>query len=236
MDWLTITKYAHRGLHDSSKGIPENSCAAFEAAAGAGYGIELDVRLSADGQAVVFHDATLDAKTNLKGPIATRTADELAQARLCDTSETVPRLREVLDLIAGRVPILVEIKSHRGPRGALEKATHELIGPYSGVVGILSFNPRSVRWFRDNAPLIPRGLTIIGLNPSGGGTALWRRLIMRAHAALISCTPNFYAYDLAALTTRKRPLLVIAWTVRTEKDRQRAEKLADSYIFEDLLP
>lgn len=236
MDWLTSTKYAHRGLHDISKGIPENSQASFAAAADAGYGIELDVRLSADGQAVVFHDATLDAKTNLRGPIAARTADELAQARLCGTPETLPRLSEVLDLVGGRVPILIEIKSHREPLGPLEKATRELIGPYSGAVGILSFNPRSVRWFRDHAPQIPRGLTIIGLNPSVGGTPLWRRLIMRTNAALISCTPDFYAYDLAALTTRKRPLPVIAWTVRTDQDRQRAEKLADSYMFEGLLP
>jgi len=236
MEWLTSTRYAHRGLHDRAKGVPENSLAAFESAAAAGYGIELDARLSADGEPVVFHDRTLDALTDQTGPVAAHSTEDLTQIRLLGTSEAIPRLEEALQRVNGRVPVLVEIKSHNEPIGPLENAVCDAINAYKGPSGILSFNPHSVRWYRDHAPLIPRGRTIIGLRASSGGMPLWRRLVLRMSAAPIRCDPDFLAYDLPALPARKPGLPIIAWTVRTPEDQAMAEKSADSFIFEDMKP
>lgn len=234
MDWLTGTRFAHRGLHDVSKGIPENSRAAFAAAADAGYGIELDVRPSADHQPVVFHDPTLDAVTDLSGPVAARTAKELGRARLHGTQETIPSLEEVLRLIGGRVPVLVEIKNPGRAAGAFESAVLRIVRGYTGRLGVISFNARSLRWFLENAADLPRGRSIIGLWSTSGGLPWWRRMLIRAGNALVPSDPDFLTVDLPALNTRTRALPVIAWTVQNEHDRERAEKMADGYMFEGM--
>jgi glycerophosphoryl diester phosphodiesterase len=236
MDWLTTTRFAHRGLHDIASGIPENSCAAFDGAAAAGYGMELDARLSADGVAMVFHDGTLEGLTDHTGPVAARTAEELGRIRILETYETIPQLSDALALVDGRTPVLVEIKNHNRPVGPLEAAVADVIASYAGACGILSFNPHSVRWFRDNAPHIPRGRTIIGLWTSSGGMPFWRRLVLRVSAAMVRCDPDFLAYDLPALPVRSRRLPVLTWTIRTGGQQTTAEKSADSYIFEDMRP
>jgi glycerophosphoryl diester phosphodiesterase len=232
MDWLTGTRFAHRGLHDLSKGIPENSCAAFAAAADAGYGIELDVRPSADHQPVVFHDPALDAVTDLSGPVAGKTVDELTRARLRGTGETIPTFERVLNLIGGRVPVLVEIKNPGRAVGALESAVLNVVRGYTGRLGVISFNARSLRWFLENAADVPRGRSTIGLWSTSGSVPLWRRMLIRAGNALVPSDPDFLTVDLPALVPGTRPLPVIAWTVRNARDRERAEKMADSYMFE----
>ena len=229
--WLTAQPFAHRGLHDKARGVPENSLAAFRAAVEAGYGIELDVRLSRDGVALVFHDSTLDRMCGEPGRVDQLDAAELQKKRLLGTAETIPRLTEVCALMAGRRPILVEVKNASARLGPIETATAIAMRDYNGPFAVMSFNPRTVEWFEEHAPQLVRG-QVIDLKPRPGplGTAwlLWRR-----HGK-----PHFLAYDInrlpAPLATRARregmPLL--SWTVRTPDHLRRARDLADNIIFE----
>ena len=139
---------AHRGLHDAAKGRIENAMASFQAAINGGYGIELDVQLSADGQAVSFHDDTLDRLTGETGLVRDRTAHALGEISLNGSRDTIPTFREVLDLVAGKVPLLIEIKDQDGAFGEdvgpLERAVARDLEGYIGDCAVMSFNPHSV--------------------------------------------------------------------------------------------
>jgi len=152
---------AHRGLHDASKGVIENALSAFEAAISHGYGIELDVQLSADGEAMSFHDDTLDRLTVERGNVSAQNASALKTISLSGSADTIPDMRQTLDLIAGRVPLLIEIKDQDGALGPnvgpLEKRLAELLSGYKGPLGVMSFNPHSIAAFASFAPDIPRG-------------------------------------------------------------------------------
>ncbi|MEL7117196.1 MAG: glycerophosphodiester phosphodiesterase family protein, partial [Pseudomonadota bacterium] len=152
---------AHRGLH--GQGRPENTRAACVAAIEAGYGIELDLQLSRDGVAMVFHDETLDRLTDTTGPVADRTAAALGQIRIAGTDQTIPTLADVLDLVGGAAPLLIELKDQDGALGdvggTLEAATARTLESYNGDVALMSFNPNSVVRLAVLAPHIPRGLT-----------------------------------------------------------------------------
>lgn len=148
--------YAHRGLHSIDKLIPENSLLAFQKAVEDGYGIELDVQLSKDGQVIVFHDNTLMRLTGFEGKASEYTWEQLKTAKLCGTEYGIPLFQEVLQLVEGKVPIIVELK--RGSQNKLlcEK-TYTILKQYSGVVCVESFDPRIVQWFKKYAPTILRG-------------------------------------------------------------------------------
>lgn len=148
--------FAHRGLHKRSKVIPENSLAAFEAAASYGYGIELDVQLSKDGQVVVFHDDTLNRVCGVDARVDEKTYDELKTMSLCGTDQTIPLFTDVLKCIRGRSCLIVELKNGKRNSELCEK-TYEILKKYSGDFCIESFNPFIVRWFKRNAPEIVRG-------------------------------------------------------------------------------
>ena len=154
---------AHRALHDVNAGRPENSRAAIEAAIRAGYGIEIDIQRSSDGVAMVFHDYTLDRLAEATGPIATRTAAELGQLRLKGNDEGIPTLSEVLELVDGRVPLLIEVKDQDGQMGPnvgpLETAIAADLAGYGGPVALMSFNPNSVAALAELLPETARGLT-----------------------------------------------------------------------------
>ena len=151
--------YAHRGLHKKDKSIPENSLGAFKAAVDAGYGIELDVHLTADDQLVVFHDDTLKRVCGVEGRTDDRTLAELRQLRLYGTEYTLPTLDEVLDVLAGKVPLILEIKrgEKRERNMLLCKKIRERLLRYDGPVCIESFDPSIVAWWRRNAPEVLRG-------------------------------------------------------------------------------
>lgn len=154
---------AHRAYHDRAQGRPENSRAAIGAAIAAGYAIEIDLQLSADGVPMVFHDEELDRLTIEKGLLSARSAVELSQIRLRDSEEGIPTFAEVLEIVDGRAPLLVEFKDQdlqMGPNvGPLEEAAAELIRAYKGDIAVMSFNPHSVAVLARVLPDVARGLT-----------------------------------------------------------------------------
>lgn len=239
MDWIATQPIAHRGLHDNNNAIPENSLAACAAAIERGYPIELDVRLLADGTAVVFHDADLERMTGQPGAIARCDRAQIDALRLLDTSEPIPSLNAILEFVGGRVPLLVEIKNE-GSVGLLEAAVLAAIAPYSGPLAIQSFNPYTLAYFRKLAPEIPRGQLAGDFREVAALSGVQKFLLRNLCLSSISC-PQFIAYDLRALpglapTLARRAfnLPLLAWTVRDANDLAAARQQADNIIFETL--
>jgi len=237
--WLGEQDYAHRGLHGTVAGraAPENSRAAFAAAIAAGHGIELDVRRSSDGQPVVFHDETLDRLTAATGPVARRSASQLGLLTLADCAETIPTLRQALADIAGRVPVLIEVKSERGTRiAALCLAVRRVLEGYTGPHAVMSFDPRVSRWYWRHSPHTVRGLVV----SEGEDRALPGRI--RRRLALWHARPDFLAYDVRDLPSRfaaaqrRRGLPILTWTVRDPEHHARAGDHADAAVFEGAAP
>lgn len=229
--------YAHRGLHDTGSGIPENSLAAFRAAREAGYGAELDVQLSKDGQVVVFHDDTLDRVCSVYGNVCDFIWDELKDMPLLGTDERIPLFTDVLDVFAGGGPLIVELKSGKRNNELCEK-TYEILKSYPGVYCIESFHPFIVKWFKDNAPEVFRGQLA---QPAGE----YPDTVSRLSAWLLAgCRlsflnkPDFIAYENVSrparvLAKRKKGTLLFAWTSRTPDVDQ---TLNDGVIFENYRP
>jgi glycerophosphoryl diester phosphodiesterase len=247
-DWLLHHPIAHRGLHDESRAIVENSLPAFWAAARAGYPIELDVRLLADGEVVVFHDRELDRLTAASGTIASKTSKELSKITFADASSgddpkrddaRIPLLRDVLDVIAGATPLLIEIKNE-GDVGALETATAATLLKYRGPFVIQSFNPDTVLWWRERAPDVVRGLLAGDFRYEPIDETTRRRL--QNMEDLERCAPDFIGYDIRLLPVERvtsersagRP--VIGWTARSSEDAMRAQAYVDNIIFEGFDP
>lgn len=242
-EWILRTPIAHRGLHDVAHGVIENSLPAFCAAARAGYPAELDVRLLADGEAVVFHDQTLDRLTGETGPIARRTSRELSTIFLSAAAGEDPRtddariplLREVLDTIAGATPLLVEIKNE-GEVGELERIVASLLEAYTGPYAIQSFHPGTVKYWREHAPAVPRGLLSGDFRHETIDEATRERL--RSMESIDECDPGFVGYDIRLLPNdpvrraRERGLAVIGWTARSRDEAERARAHCDNVIFE----
>ncbi|EIZ78272.1 glycerophosphoryl diester phosphodiesterase [Novosphingobium sp. Rr 2-17] len=229
--WLGERGYAHRGLHDG--GIPENSRAAVIQAMAAGWGVEIDVRRSSDGQPIVFHDDTLDRLTAETGLVARRSAAQLGMIGLAGTSQTIPTLRLILAEIAGRVPVLIEIKSDRDARiPAICLAVRRVLEGYIGRHAVMSFDPRVARWYAKHSPHTVRGLIV----SEAEDRSAWARL--RRRLALWHARPDFLACDVRDLpsgfasTQRRRGLPIVTWTVRTSEQHERAAIHADAEIFE----
>jgi glycerophosphoryl diester phosphodiesterase len=234
MDWLTSRPIAHRGLHHGRE-VPENSLQAFKAAIAANHPIELDIRLLADGEVAVFHDKDLKRMTGQPGRIAQQTLNTLGNLQLYGTDQTIPSLTEVLDLIHGAVPVLIEIKS-KGKVGSLERALVKTIADYQGELAVQSFNPLSLQWLKKQVPEILRGQLSSNFK---GAKFPWHNKVLLSHLLLNwASQPNFIAYDLRALPnlpttlTRQLNIPLIAWTVKNEADREKAQLVADNYIFD----
>lgn len=243
LEWLRRQPVAHRGLHDKAAGIPENSRAAILAAAEAGYAVEFDIQVSADGVPMVFHDDTLDRMTSETGRVDTFRAGDLRGMTLADTGETIPPLAEVLKLVGGRVPLLIEVKAARGKVGPLEAATHAVLEGYRGPYAIQSFNPRSILWFKKHAPQVPRGqISMDFRREEDTPPRLHEQWVLSQMLFNPITRPHFIAYDIRALpnraTRRARAagLPLLTWTVRTPSDRKRAHEHADNIIFEGFRP
>ncbi len=231
MAWVGEHDYAHRGLHGA--GFAENSLAAFRAAIARGLGIECDIQRSRDGQAMVFHDWRLDRLTAESGEVSRLGAEQLSRIALTGGSESIPTLRQVLNEVAGRVPILIEIKSRRQDRiAALCLAVRRVLEGYTGAHAVMSFDPRVSRWYHRHSPHTVRGLVV----SEGEDRALPGKI--RRRLALWHARPDFLAYDVRDLPSRfaaaqrARGLPLATWTVRSAEHRERAARYADGDIAE----
>jgi glycerophosphoryl diester phosphodiesterase len=229
--WLRGVTYAHRGLHEN--GRVENSSGAFSAAIAAGLGIECDVQLTGDHRAVVFHDWQLDRLTDRNGAVGACTAAQLTAIELRGTGETIPALHDLLELVAGRAPLLIELKTRRESRvGPLCRAVARDLEGYRGPAAAMGFDPRVGHWFARHAPNIVRGLVVSEANARTFSGSV------RRHIALWRARPDFLAYDVRdmpsrfAAAQRKRGLPVLTWTIATPALRRRALAHADGWIAE----
>jgi glycerophosphoryl diester phosphodiesterase len=237
---------AHRGLHDRPRGVIENSRAAVAAAASAGYGIEIDVQRAADGEAMVFHDEALPRLTASVGLVADHRASHLATIRLRDSDETIPTLPEILALVAGRVPLLIEIKDQTGALGPdvgpLERRVADCLAGYRGPVAVMSFNPHSVAAFAAAAPGIARGLTACAFDSPDWALPDYRRAELAGLPDVDRIGAGFVSHhwrDLAnpAIARLKaRGMPVLTWTTRSPAEEATARAVADNVTFEGYRP
>ena len=236
----TSARYAHRGLH--SEGVAENSITAFRLAVERGFGIELDVRLSKDKQLVVFHDDTLDRVCGVSGRVDAFTAEELGKMSLPGTEDGIPLFDEVLDLVSGRVPLLVEIKEDAG-NSEVSRLASERLSTYTGDYIVESFNPLSLRTVRERLPHVDRGILshrYLAYKP-------YRKplyFLLQCLLLNLLCRPTFVAYDYRHfrnpsffILTRIFRTAAFAWTVRSKEDEAAARRHGfDSVIFAGYLP
>ncbi len=247
-DGFLTQPIAHRALHDASAGRAENSIAACRAAIDAGYGIEIDVQLSRDGAAMVFHDYALTRLTGEPGAIRQRDVHDLVHLELRGGGgDTIPTLDAVLAEVAGRAPLLIEIKDQDGAMGpntgGLERAVATALAGYRGDVAVMSFNPHALAALRDLAPDVPRGLITGGFHGDGWG------LLNDETRARLRTMPDFDPVgasfishrvedlDMPEVAQKKaRGVPVLCWTVRNHETEQAARRIADNITFEGYLP
>jgi len=234
----------HRGLHGDE--IPENSRAAVIAAIDAGYGIELDLQLSADNEAMIFHDYDMKNLTGAAGPIQRQTTQDLKN-RLLANGEPVPALAEILTLVAGRAPLLLEIKDQDGALGPnvgrLEQRIAELVTAYNGPLAVMSLNPHSMFAMQKYAASISRGLVTAQFNASS-----WplvpesRRTELSGIPDFESCGACFVSHHFKHLEMPRVAEIkaagapVLCWTIKSQTDEATARRIADNITFEGYLP
>lgn len=225
---------AHRGLHGGD--IPENSMAAFEAAAEKGLAVELDVRLTKDGKLVVFHDSSLMRMCGVEGEVGEFTAEQLGAFTLGESYERIPLFKDVLKSIDGRVPLLIEIKNC--DFGNIEPRVKRLLKGYKGSFAVQSFDPRTVLWFRLFAPDMCRG-QLISTKRFGSVFQYMARTISALPIVWKHITkPDFIAADIRTLSPgmveeiRSAGIALLVWTVRDGKAHDKGKALADGMIFE----
>jgi hypothetical protein len=234
--------YAHRGLHDSS--VPENSMEAFQRAKAAGYGVELDVHLLADGNLAVIHDAALMRTTGADGYIEDLTTQHLKVYHLEGTDQTIPEFRHVLDLLAGEVPVIVELKCVNDNYAALCKAACDMLDSYSGTYCMESFDPRCICWLRKNRPDIIRGQLaenyLLNKNPK----IPWvLQFALKNHMLNFLTLPDFIAYkfrdrnSIGNWICRKLwKIQGVSWTLKDQQEYDIAVKEGWIPIFEGFQP
>ena len=235
-------KYAHRGLHGN--GVPENSMAAFRLALENGYGIELDIHMLADGNLAVIHDSSLLRTAGVDVKIGSLTTQELTNYRLEGTMETIPTFRQILNLFAGKAPLIVELKPENGNHDALTAAACEMLKDYKGLYCIESFDPRCIRWLMKNRPGIVRGqLAHNSLHEGKGKVPLILRFVLTNLLSNFWNLPDFVAYrfcDRERLSVRiVRKLWRIqgvSWTLRQQDDFDTAVQENWIPIFEGFMP
>lgn len=238
---------AHRGLHNAKRGIIENTAPAFEAAIAKGYGIECDVRPAADGLPVVFHDEALSRLVAGRGPVAKVTERQLQSLRHRVGGAPILTFADLLELVSGRVPLLVEIKSEwQPPQKVFLGKLAAAAAAYRGPIALMSFDPAVMTVIRALSPNLPRGM----ISGSYVGSGWWSRKISGKRAAALRdllesgpVAPDFYAYDVNALPTPVtdyarlvQGVPLFTWTVRTAKQRRIAANSADAMIFEGFEP
>lgn len=240
IDYMEGYHYAHRGYHDGNVTIPENSLPSFQAAIDAGYGIELDVQLSADKVPMVFHDAELLRTCGVEGNIWDYTCAELQEMKLFGTEETIPTLQEALELIDGQVPILLEYKMDKVDTDVCAKS-HELLKDYDGPYAIQSFHPFALFWYRQNANDVARGQlskNFLRENKELGEKNTIIDFLMTNMLLNVISYPDFVAYDCidadfyAVKLCRLLGAQTTTWTVQDPAQYEQIKDQFDLFTFE----
>ncbi len=233
IDWLTKQPISHRGLHDLNNLRWENTLPAFQAAVDAGFAIECDVHLTKDNQVIVFHDNDLKRLANREGSISDLTLDEARQLKIGTTNDHAPSLGEMLELVKGRVPIIIELKGTEGQDDGLVEAVARELSGYDGPVAIMSFCHHLIRQFAQFAPNIPHGLTAEGSTSK----------TMEAHFSMLAHGIDFVSYHVRELPSpfitfvrEKLGIPVITWTVKDMETKNHSDQYADQITFEGFDP
>ncbi len=234
--------YAHRGLH--GKGVPENSMKGFRLALEKGYGIELDLHLTKDGQLAVIHDASLKRTAGADVLVEDLTWEELKSYRLEGTDEPIPAFSQVLELFAGKAPMIVELKAERGNHAQLCQAACDLLETYQGPYCIESFDPRCILWLKQNRPQIIRGQLAENFLRSKSGNLSWiLRFVLTNLLTTFLTRPDFIAYNFAdrkglspVLTQKLWGVQSVSWTIRSREDHDAAISEGRISIFENFEP
>lgn len=233
--------YAHRGLHGEDRA--ENSMSAFRAALDSGYGIELDIHLLKDGNLAVIHDSALKRTTGREGRVEDLTTEQLADYHLEGTEDTIPTFREVLDLYAGKAPLIVELKPVDGNHAALSEAACKMLDTYEGVYCLESFDPRCVKWLKKNRPNLIRGQLSENFLKTGGSLPWIIRFILTFHLMNFITQPDFIAYKFADrgiisndYCRKVWKMQGVTWTLKTKEEYDTAVKEGWIPIFEGFIP
>ena len=242
-DWLTARPVAHRALHDRTEGRIENTLSAVRAALDRGFAIEVDLQLTADEEVIVFHDDMLDRLTESTGRVDQTSLSAIRAIKLRNTTDRIPTLDELLEEVAGRTPLVIELKSNWTGDRRLEHRVAGILSTYSGPAAVMSFDPASVHAMRKLAPHLPRGLVADRFEEEEWpGIPPHYRLALRHLLSAAYALPQFIAYDVKALPATAPLLLrhlglpLLTWTVRTPADVETARKWANQMIFEGFDP
>ena len=243
LSWLVARPIAHRGLHNRAKGVIENTESAFAAAIKHDYAIECDVQLSADGEAVVFHDDDLDRLTEAKGPVKGLTAKELKRTKLKATNDRMQTLAELLEQVDGRTTLVIELKSLWDDNEALAKRSVEILESYEGPCCLMSFDPGLIAAVRQLSPHTARGIVADrATDPYYNTLPLARRIEMRNFTHLSRTQPHFVSYNWRDLPfdpvmeIRAGGHPVITWTIRSKEEASQALRYCDQVTFEGYTP
>lgn len=242
-DWLVARPIAHRGLHDQGKGIIENTAGAFEAAIKGDYAIECDVQLTADGEAIVFHDDDLDRLTEAKGQVKALTTPALQKVKLKATPDRMQTLAEMLEQVDGRATLVIELKSLWDGNDTLAKRALQVLESYQGAYCLMSFDPDVVACLCALSPLTVRGIVADRTtDPYYNALPLAKRYSMRTFAHLAETQPHFVSYNWRELPfepvteIRNAGHPVITWTLRSKAEASQALRYCDQITFEGYEP
>jgi glycerophosphoryl diester phosphodiesterase len=242
--WLTARPVAHRGLHDISRGIVENMPGAVNAAISGNFAIEVDIQLTADGEAMVHHDDDLGRLGDGSGALLQKTAAELKAVKFKNTSERMMSLADLCSLVAGRVPLVIEVKSHFDGDRKLVTRMAEVLSSYSGPAVGMSFDPEQVIALRELAPNLPRGIVAQrnydedwdDVTPEQRNSMLYLRHGFRTQPHFVAFWVNQLPAPAPWIARNVFGCPLLTWTVRTPEQRERAVRYADQMIFEGFVP
>jgi glycerophosphoryl diester phosphodiesterase len=241
--WLTERPIAHRGLHDAAAGVVENTLGAAAVAIARGYAIECDLQETADGEAVVFHDDTLERMSEAEGPVKALTLAEIKRIALRHSQEKIPTLGEFLALVQGQVPLVIEIKPQWHGEPSLVVRVLELLKGYSGRHSLMSFDPGAMAAVRELSPLTVRGVIVDGAQDSCyDALPPQLRQELRCLGFLTRTAPHFLSLDIEYLpwapisTLRAAGMPIITWTIRSPEQAGLARRFSDQITFEGFIP
>lgn len=229
LSFLTKNLIAHRGYHNINLEIPENSLIAFEEAIRKNYLIELDLHILKDGSVVVFHDDNLERMTGVNKNLKDCSYEQIKDLKLQGTNSCIPLFKDVLNLVNGKVPIIIELK-YDTFGGVLEKEVINILKSYNGLYAIKSFNPFSVLWMRMHSPDVPRGFLSSDLKDK----SIWSKLLLKF------LDVDFISYSIDSLPNKlvekfRKNKLVLGWTISSNSDLEKAKKYCDNFICENIL-